>query len=223
MENKPERQPQPTVKEQAEMLDFFWQKGLYWEITPDKFPSYPVESIALAHFFAINNAIDGLQTARHTTSDPDLRRLISVLITNTIKERDRTLLSRLSDLGIEGEVDEELISNQAMFRQPGELGKLFDLSIGGFAGQLHEKNFPALRAMSQKEKLDLRLWSIEAQLERMRNRKKILPKGSENNSALGFQPGKVANAREERLEQEIDALEGHYNKLLDEYLNLPPS
>lgn len=221
MENKPEKQPQPTVKEQAEMLDFFFQKGIYWEIAPDKFPSFPPERTALAHFFAINHAIDGLQVARHTTGDPDLKRLISVLITNAIKERDQTLLSRLSELGVVGEVDEDLISNQATFHQPGELGKLLDLSIGGFVRQLQEKNFPALRAMSEKEKLDLKLGALEGQLERLKNRKRNLPKAKSSNDIVGFQPGKGLNIREEELQKEIDTLEQYYNKLLDEYLRLP--
>lgn len=199
------------LREETEVLDFLFTKGLFQGITSRNFPSLPQEKVALAHFFALDNTIDGLITARTITQNEHLKHKLGVLITFLIKERDFDFNSTLQ---IKGEVDEKLISAHASFKMAGESIRLLEMVLGlGLTDQLTEGNFPAIKALSERERTFLQLKALESKLSKLEEIKSRFKE-------LGYTGnGKEGTGMKERLDTEIKTVEKHYLQCLDTYLN----
>lgn len=208
--NQKEVQTTASLKEQVDQMDILFSKGLYWEITPDKFPCLPVEKVALSRFWATDNAIDGLQNARVVAKDPQLKRKLAVMISILIKQRDSALSDSLGN--IEGDIDEELMTKQQNFRQPGEFTRMLEMTLGlGLVDQVDEKNFPALRALGEKEKMFLRLQS-------MHSRRYHLKAMENDQKDFGYKNNTKKHDTRRALQLSIEELDRDYADLLKRYL-----
>lgn len=202
----------PSPKAQAETLSFMVGERIYWEIEENKFPDIPIERVGLAKFWAIDNSIDGFQNALSVAQNPELKDQLSRLITKLIDERDQYLLDSLKKVDL-GEADEEKIAKQANFRMPGDLSRLMDMVIGiGLIDQLNVKNFPALRSLSQKDFMLLKLQSLSHRLNRLEDIK------NELKSSSGFKKEEV-DLNKNELDKEIGDLKDLQSEILTKYLH----
>lgn len=201
----------PSLREQVEEMNFFFDKGLPEAITVERFPEIPLSKLATAKFWCYDNLIGGLANALNQATDNELKDKFAVLMTQMAQERDRSCLEILE--GVAGEADGTLMSQQAYFRQPIEFSRALEIAVEfGLEEQLNEKNFPALRALTTNEKALLILRTIQ-------NRRKVLEVAAHDLRNLGFTSKDDANkGLEQRLNDEINRLNEQYTALLDQHL-----
>lgn len=198
------------IKEQISTLDTLINRGRFFTITPDNFPGFPPQELALSRFYAYGNLASALQEVRYTTLDPSLKEKLGVAITALIKERDQDLGSIVR---VNGEGEDAIILSSSFFKQTIEQNQSLELAIRmGLVEQINGRNFPALRTLTNPELDLIRATTLGNRLVQLRDLKAQANKIS---SPPGFSSDRESSISPAHyLDEEISLAEEEFMLLL---------
>lgn len=192
---------------QLKRMQLVFERGFIEALHPDNFPKVPQRIVWMGRYWAYDGLIDNLANMREVTQDQDNQMGLSRMMTQLIQERDEGIRSHLPS---EGQIDEKMIRQQSIARQPGEQNDLLRLCLqSGLIEQINTRNFPAFRNLSPKDLILLK--RIAAQ-----NRKEELLKMQAKEREIGFK----ADSRQKpqtTIADEIDQLEDYLSQTAQEY------
>lgn len=171
------------LNQQVAEVGFLCANGLFWEITPGKFPALPPLYVAERRFFTTHQAIESLESVRQVAQNPALQEKLDIWITQLIQERDTRFLSTLEMM--HGEADPSAIARNMLLRRPAEPTRwLNQLIEWGFYDEVDEQKFPELLSLRPPNRVFLKLYAVSVRRQRL----KFMKNEGETSSFSGFSP-----------------------------------
>lgn len=205
----------PSLAQQLDMLDRLVSKGLIMHIIPQAFPDVDPLSMGLARFYAAHNLVGSIREVRETVQSPETKEILGKVLVEIIENAEKDLSTIIDGSKLPENFDESTIKRHARFYQAAEAAQGLETAIRlGLADQINSRDFPALRAVSDKEIARLRLLALSSRLEQLKTIKGQLPQVQ----SAGFRAGQDSVSSGHIIDEEIQQTQEQLNSLSGEFL-----
>jgi len=210
--------PKPNHQEQLGTLKTLFDAEAFWAMKPEDFPNVPPLVVARMRFIsAINQAsyfLTPIGMISNELTRDSLRSAVVGMIIEAEEDMTHTLRSLpASRTGLTRQTEADFIASHNFFRQAGESnGALEFILRNGLVDQINSINFPALRALSERELAEVKMNAAGNRLENLRVQRQRLDKVGYQKSSGAVVPLVTT------LDMEIKLVEDQFIQLLGKSL-----